>query len=112
MDNAATTSDFCIIDFAQRDAYNAAFAELGLRWRWGNETLAQLQSIGSESDRVRRYLDLHQAHLLTAYDADFLVNAILEAKARYLVSMADNAGNAARSDSGATHVHHAQETGF
>jgi hypothetical protein len=65
---------------AHRQAYNAAFDELGLNWHWDAVTFASLPAQGPE--RVRGYLEREQGHLLRAYDADFLVNAIEEAKSR------------------------------
>ena len=66
---------------ADRHAYNAAFEELGLPWYWDCATHACLRPHGR--DGVRTYLETEQPHLLRAYEADFLVNAIETAKARY-----------------------------
>jgi hypothetical protein len=63
----------------QRIAYNSAFDELGLAWHWDRATYAQLPE-GSE--RVRAYVEREHPHLLRAYEADFLVNAVESAKAR------------------------------
>ena len=65
---------------AHRHAYNAAFEELSLSWRWDAATYTHLQRHGR--DLVRAYLQTEQAHLLRAYDADFLTNAIEAVKAR------------------------------
>jgi hypothetical protein len=65
---------------AHREAYNAAFEELGLNWNWDAATYARLTDSGSQG--VRAYLEREQAHLLRAYEADFLVNAIEAAKSR------------------------------
>jgi len=65
---------------AHRNAYNAAFEELSLSWRWDVATYAHLQRHGH--DLVRTYLETEQAHLLRAYDAYFLVNAIETVKTR------------------------------
>jgi hypothetical protein len=68
-------------DDGERDAYNAAFYELGLRWHWDSDTYDRLvQSSAVASERVRVYLQTAQPHLLKAYDAEFLISAI-EAKA-------------------------------
>lgn len=61
-------------------AYNMAFAELGLRFRWDAHTLATLVSIEDEAQRIVAYIEAHQPHLLTAYSADFLSQAILAKK--------------------------------
>ena len=63
----------------ERNAYNVAFCELGLEWYWDAQTYAELRANAAEKSHVHSYLEAHQPHLLRAYDADFLVNAI-EAK--------------------------------
>jgi hypothetical protein len=69
-------------DDSDRDAYNAAFHELGLRWHWDSATYDRLLHASPDAgERVRVYLQTTQPHLLKAYDADFLVSAI-EARAR------------------------------
>ena len=73
---------------AHRQAYNAAFEELGLNWHWDRVTFACLPAHGR--DGVREYLHDRQPHLLRAYDADFLADAIEAAKARYYTTMARN----------------------
>jgi hypothetical protein len=64
-----------------RNAYNAAFYELGLNWHWDADTYQTLLSNTREKDRIRVYLETHQPHLLKAYEADFLVQAIQAKKA-------------------------------
>jgi len=66
----------------ERNAFNAAFSELGLCWHWDEKTYAELQTIAAESERVRRYVESQHRHLLAAYDADFLVDAIRVTKSR------------------------------
>lgn len=69
-------------DELEREAYNAAFYELGLRWHWDGDTYEQLQRAGEQpAARLRHYLETRQGHLLKAYDADFLVRAIENTKA-------------------------------
>lgn len=60
----------------ERNAYNVAFSELGLAWYWDAQTYAQLRAASQEKCHVRSYLEAHQPHLLSAYDAEFLVQAI------------------------------------
>jgi len=43
--------------------------------------------IPEEKGRVRAYLEAHQPHLLRAYDADFLVDAIQGARNRFSKAM-------------------------
>jgi hypothetical protein len=69
---------------AQLCAYNCAFDDLGLRFRWDARTLAMLAMIDGEEARITAYIEAHHAHLLNAYSAGFLSRAILERKnARY-----------------------------
>jgi hypothetical protein len=75
---------------AHRQAYNAAFDELGLSWHWDPVTYACLPATGR--DGLRAYLEKEHAHLLRAYEADFLVNAIETAKARCYQVMLGNRG--------------------
>lgn len=71
-----------------RQAYNAAFEELGLSWHWDSTAFSSLPAAGR--DGVRRYLEREQSHLLRAYDADFLVEAIETAKRRCYEVMVKN----------------------
>jgi hypothetical protein len=68
----------------ERNAYNAAFYELGLHWHWDSDTYAALLRHSELPDvRLHHYLETEQAHLLKAYDADFLIAAIHERKQQY-----------------------------
>ncbi|NML17883.1 hypothetical protein [Azohydromonas caseinilytica] len=72
------------VEEIERNAYNAAFYELGLRWFWDVETYAALLRVSADaSARIRHYLETRQPHLLTAYDADFLARAIQDAMRRH-----------------------------
>lgn len=71
-----------------RAAFNAAFFELGLRWHWDSRTYESLTAHDCERRRVFAYVQAEQAHLLRAYDADFLTDAILRAKQRSRPAMA------------------------
>lgn len=73
---------------AHRQAYNAAFEELGLNWHWDRVTFACLPADGREG--LRRYIEQEHPHLLRAYEADFLVEAIETAKRRCYDVMVDN----------------------
>ncbi|MDW3683816.1 LysR family transcriptional regulator [Cupriavidus sp. CV2] len=65
-------------------AYNAAFTELGLRFRWDAGMYHWLCGIECEKTRVARYIEEYHAHLLRAYDADFLSQPIFDKKNEYL----------------------------
>jgi hypothetical protein len=66
-----------------RNAYNAAFCELELGWRWDAGTYLELLGIPEEKRRIRAYVQRHQAHLLRAYDIGFLSDLIYETKRRW-----------------------------
>lgn len=67
---------------AHRNAYNAAFYELGLSCHLDENAYQEVLCEDGERDCLRQYLERHQSHLLKAYDAEFLVDAIQAAKAR------------------------------
>jgi hypothetical protein len=65
-----------------RSAYNAAFYELGLKWHWNADHYESVLPAPEEKAHLLSYLRNHQAHLLKAYDAEFLAGAIIAAKGR------------------------------
>lgn len=67
------------------EAFNAAFYDLGLNWYWNLSTYRALQpdAPGME-ERIRGYLESEHAHMLKAYEPEFLIGAILQTKARCL----------------------------
>ena len=75
---------------AHRHAYNAAFEKLGLAWHWDTATFTSLREQGR--DGVRTYLQTERPHLLRAYDADFLVEAIETAKTNCYAGMVRSRG--------------------
>jgi len=68
---------------AELAAYNHAFCELELPWRWDEETLAQLKSVAGEQGIVGAYVERSQAHLLRAYEKRFLEDLVHSARERY-----------------------------
>ncbi|MES2687453.1 MAG: hypothetical protein V4706_11570 [Pseudomonadota bacterium] len=87
---------------AHRHAYNAAFEELGLTWYWDAATYARLQAHGR--DGVRVYLETEQSHLLRAYEAEFLVDAIETTQTRCYASMSQRTTQAAYGWTGEPHM--------
>ena len=70
----------------ERNAYNAAFYELGFRWHWDGATYDELaRASASEADRIRHYLSARQPHLLKAYDAEFLVELIRQKQVQHRI---------------------------
>ncbi len=64
------------------EAYNRAFSELELPWRWDTDTFRDLISIATDRDFIGAYVERSQAHLLRVYEKSFLRNLVLEAKER------------------------------
>jgi hypothetical protein len=56
--------------------YTAALEELGFSWEWDPATY------GTGREGLRAYLEREQAHLLRAYEADFLLEAVESTRAR------------------------------
>jgi hypothetical protein len=65
---------------AQVCAFNTAFEELDLMFRWDAPTYRSLASADSDYGKIALYIETHCAHLLTAYSAEFLCEAIVERK--------------------------------
>lgn len=76
----------------QLAAYNAAFSELELSFRWDRAMYEWLCGIDCERTRVARYIEEYHPHLLTAYDADFLSQLIFDKKNDYLRSVGRTPG--------------------
>lgn len=68
---------------AELAAYNYAFCELELPWRWDVNTLRQLRSIAAGQDLVGTYVERNQAHLLRAYEKAFLSDLVHTTCERY-----------------------------
>lgn len=65
-------------------AYNAAFSELGLRFRWDAGALGSMGDIRCEQTRMAEFIRRYHPHLLKSYDAEFLSGLICERKNAYL----------------------------
>lgn len=61
---------------SQSHLYNLACHELDLSWDFDTATY------GDGPEGLRAYLEKEQPHLLRAYDADFIVNAVESMKER------------------------------
>jgi CRISPR/Cas system-associated endonuclease Cas1 len=70
-----------------RNAYNAAFDELELGWHWCESQFRELLRHDDERTRMQAYLSAQQPHLLKAYDVDFFVDAVGEARRKYFRSL-------------------------
>jgi len=88
-DPASKTSPSSVSDAlnAELEAYNRAFTELELPWRWDAQTFRQLLAVAAERDCVGAYVERNQAHLLRVYEKTFLRDLVLSAKERYRQEM-------------------------
>jgi hypothetical protein len=68
---------------AELEAYNRAFLELELSWRWDAPTFRDLLRNAHDQDFVGAYIERNQSHLLRVYDKSFLRDLVLTAKDRY-----------------------------
>jgi hypothetical protein len=68
---------------AELEAYNQAFLELELSWRWDARTYRELVQVAADQDFVGAYIERNHAHLLRAYDKSFLRDLVLSAKDRH-----------------------------
>ncbi len=94
--NIISRNDASAAAEVHRNAFNAAFYELGLPFHWDSATYQSVLCEEGERECLCAYLSAHQAHLLTAYDATFLVDAIQLAKTRcYEALTADGCSPAA-----------------
>jgi hypothetical protein len=68
---------------AELEAYNRAFLELELSWRWDAPTFRDLLRVAADRDFVGAYVERQQPHLLRVYEKSFLRDLVLSAKDRY-----------------------------
>ncbi|HXY98238.1 MAG TPA: hypothetical protein VEH00_14850 [Steroidobacteraceae bacterium] len=85
-----TTNDTLDAELA---AWNHAFCELELPWRWDANTLRQLLSVAADRDLVGAYVERNQAHLLRSYEKAFLRDLVHTTRERY---RAETSGAAVR----------------
>lgn len=63
-------------DESLRNAYNAVFCQMELDWYWDADTYRSLPPDADGRERLRAYVQRHRPHLLRAYEADCLIDAI------------------------------------
>jgi hypothetical protein len=69
---------------AELEAYNRAFSDLELPWRWDVRTFHDLIELAPDRDFVGVYVERNQAHLLRVYEKSFLRDLVHSARDRYL----------------------------
>jgi len=77
-----TASEECIA--AELEAYNRAFSDLELPWRWDARIYRDLEQFAPDRDFVGAYIERNQAHLLRVYEKSFLRDLVQSARQRYL----------------------------
>jgi hypothetical protein len=69
---------------AELEAYNRAFLELELSWRWDARIFRDLLRVAAaDRDFIGAYIERQQPHLLRVYEKSFLRDLVLSAKDRY-----------------------------
>ncbi len=66
-----------------RPAFNAAFAEAGLRWRWDEALYGELLAVTGGKERIRFYCEHHDPAFLGQADAEDRIKALHTSKTRY-----------------------------
>lgn len=61
---------------SQREALNAAFWDLGLRFQWDAATWGVLVEMDDLESQISYYLENWQPHLLAVYDPSFLATLV------------------------------------
>lgn len=70
-----------------RVAFNQAFQEFGLPWRWPVGLYGQLLRVAGGKERIRYYVDRYQPKFVPEGDFDALVTALHQAKARHFQAL-------------------------
>lgn len=66
----------------QRRAYSTAFLRLGLNVSWDPTYSAGFSEAADEKEAIRHFIRNRSPHLLKAYDAEFLCDAVHQEKRR------------------------------
>ena len=70
-----------------RVAFNRAFADAGLDWRWDEPLYGELLAITGGKERIRHYLQRHRPHEPLPADLDALIARLHQAKTRHYTAM-------------------------
>jgi HAD superfamily hydrolase (TIGR01509 family) len=70
-----------------RLAFNAAFAEAGLAWRWDEVLYGELLAVAGGKERMRFYAAQHDRPFLQLADAEARIKALHAAKTRHYVKL-------------------------
>ena len=70
-----------------RPAFNAAFAEAGLSWRWDEALYGELLSVTGGKERMRFFCERHDPAFLRQADVGHRIKALHAAKTRHYVRL-------------------------
>ncbi len=70
-----------------RPAFNAAFAEAGLPWRWDEILYEKLLAVTGGKERIRHFATLHDPGFLARPDCDSQIARLHAAKTRHFVAL-------------------------
>ncbi len=75
-----------------RVAFNRAFSEAGLDWRWDADLYGQLLAVTGGKERMRHYIDRYRPDYAKPADFDALVARLHAAKTRHYTSLLGHGG--------------------
>jgi HAD superfamily hydrolase (TIGR01509 family) len=75
-----------------RVAFNQAFAEAGLDWRWDAALYGELLAVTGGKERMRHYVDRYRADYVKPADFDALVARLHSAKTRHYTALLGHGG--------------------
>jgi HAD superfamily hydrolase (TIGR01509 family) len=70
-----------------RRAFNAAFAEFGLPWRWDGPLYGELLEVTGGKERLQHYAETHDPAFLVRADVDDFIRILHAAKTHYYLAM-------------------------
>lgn len=70
-----------------RPAFNAAFRDAGLPWRWDVETYGELLSVTGGKERLRHFAGRRDPEFLRRPDADLAIRALHADKTRHYLAL-------------------------
>jgi HAD superfamily hydrolase (TIGR01509 family) len=75
-----------------RLAFNAAFSEHGLAWRWDETLYGELLAVTGGKERMRHYAQQHDPAFLARADAEDLIRTLHATKTRHYLSLLNKGG--------------------
>lgn len=79
-----------------RLAFNAAFEEFGLGWKWNVELYGELLAVTGGKERIRHYMEKYESAGLNNGEPDNWIAALHKAKTRHYVALLERGGTPLR----------------